>query len=154
MTALCHLPTPAGELVLIGDDEALTGVYFADGRRPSLDGMRAAETAPLAAAREQLGAYFAGALRDFDLPLRPAGTAFQHRVWTALRALPYGTTTTYGALALRLGTAPRAIGLANGRNPLSIVVPCHRLIGGAGALTGYAGGLERKRYLLELEGAL
>jgi methylated-DNA-[protein]-cysteine S-methyltransferase len=151
VTALVsRLATPLGELVLLGDEEALAGVWFADGRCPPLDGARTAD-APFAAAREQLAQWLAGERRAFDLPLRPAGTPFQHRVWALLAAIPYGATTTYGELARRLGTAPRAVGLANGRNPLSIVVPCHRVVGGDGALTGYAGGLERKRALLALE---
>ena len=146
----CRMVTPAGDLVLLGDEEALRGVYFADGRCPSLDGLRTADE-PFAAARAQLGEYFAGERRAFDLALAPSGTAFQQRVWAALQDIPYGTTRAYGALARELGTGPRAVGLANGSNPLSIVVPCHRLVGGSGALTGYGGGLERKRLLLELE---
>jgi methylated-DNA-[protein]-cysteine S-methyltransferase len=109
------------------------------------------DDAALAEARDQLEAWFAGERTSFDLPLRPGGTPFQQRVWAAVRAVPYGATSTYGALAAALATAPRAVGLANGRNPLSIVVPCHRLLGATGALTGYAGGLERKHALLELE---
>ena len=146
----CRMRTPAGELVLVGDEQALRGVYFADGRQPALDGLQTADE-PFAAARTQLGEYFAGERRAFELPLDPRGTAFQLRVWSALLQIPYGTTRAYGALARELGTGPRAVGLANGRNPLSIVVPCHRLVGGAGALTGYGGGLERKRFLLDLE---
>ena len=146
----CRLDTPAGELLLLGDEEALTGVFFLDGRRPSGDEARWAD-APFAAAREQLVAWFAGERTGFGLPLRPAGTPFQRRVWDELRAIPYGATRTYGDIARRLGTAPRAVGLANGRNPFSVVVPCHRLVGSGGALTGYAGGLERKRWLLAFE---
>ena len=146
----CRMRTPAGELVLVGDERALRGVYFTDGRRPPLEGLCTAD-APFAAARAQLAEYFAGERRVFDLPLDPRGTPFQLRVWSALRQIPYGTTRAYGALARELGTGPRAVGLANGRNPLSIVVPCHRLVGGSGALTGYGGGLERKRLLLDLE---
>jgi methylated-DNA-[protein]-cysteine S-methyltransferase len=103
--------------------------------------------------RAQLAEYFAGRRRDFDLPLAPAGTPFQQRVWQALRAIPYGRTESYGALAARLGQpgAGRAVGLANGQNPIAIVIPCHRVIGAGGALTGYGGGLERKRWLLALE---
>ena len=149
----CRMPTPAGELVLLGDERALRGVYFADGRRPALDDLERADE-PFADARAQLDEYFAGDRTAFDLDLDPAGTPFQRRVWDALRQIPYGTTRTYGALARELGSGPRAVGLANGRNPFSIVVPCHRIIGGGGALTGYAGGLERKRVLLELERAM
>jgi methylated-DNA-[protein]-cysteine S-methyltransferase len=146
----CRADTPLGELLLVGDEHLLRGVYFADGRRPPLDGCRSAE-APFAAAREQLAEWFAHARTSFDLPVEPGGTPFQRRVWTALAAVPYGTTRTYGDLAAELGTGPRAVGLANGRNPLSIVVPCHRLVGSTGALTGYGGGLERKRRLLDHE---
>ena len=151
----CRMATDAGELLLLGEEDGtLTGVFFADGRRPSDAGLRRADF-PFARAREQLREFLAGERRAFDLTLRPAGTPFQHRVWAALAEIPYGTTATYGELARRLGTAPRAVGLANGRNPLSIVVPCHRVVGARGTLTGYAGGLERKRTLLDLEaGAL
>lgn len=151
---IAHLfPTRLGEVVALGDAHALTGLYFTDGRRPEFAEMVARPTAPLTAAEEQLRAYLDGARRGFDLPLRPTGTPFQHRVWAALSAIPYGATRTYGDVAAELGTAPRAVGLANGRNPLSVVVPCHRLVGGTGALTGYAGGLQRKAALLALEGS-
>ena len=98
-------------------------------------------------------AYFTGELTEFDLPLAPTGTPFQSRVWAGLREIPYGVTLTYGELARRIGqpTASRAVGLANGKNPLSIIVPCHRVIGSDGSMTGYGGGLERKRFLLALE---
>jgi methylated-DNA-[protein]-cysteine S-methyltransferase len=147
---ICRMPTPVGELVLVGDERALRGVYFADGRHPPLDDLVPADE-PFAAARTQLDEYLAGERRAFDLALGLRGTPFQQRVWGALGRIPYGTTRTYGALARELGTGPRAVGLANGRNPLSIVVPCHRLVGGSGALTGYGGGLDRKRFLLDLE---
>ena len=106
--------------------------------------------------RAQLGEYFAGRRRTFDLPLTPEGTTFQCSVWMALRAIPYGATISYRALAERIGrpSAMRAVGAANGRNPLPIVVPCHRVIGADGSLTGFGGGLPTKRFLLELEGAL
>lgn len=146
-------PTRLGEVVALGDDDALTALSFTDGRCPPFADLVAAPTGPLAAAEEQLCAYLDGARRGFDLPLRPTGTPFQHRVWAALAQIPYGTTRTYGDIAAELGTAPRAVGLANGRNPLSVVVPCHRLVGGSGALTGYAGGLQRKAALLTLEGS-
>jgi methylated-DNA-[protein]-cysteine S-methyltransferase len=154
-----HITTvqsPIGELTLASDGEALTGLYMADQRhRPELPAADRDDDAVLAAAREQLAEYFAGQRHAFDLPLRPAGTPFQRAVWDALREIPYGETAGYGELARRLGRpgAARAVGLANGRNPIAIVVPCHRVIGAAGALTGYGGGLERKRYLLELERA-
>jgi methylated-DNA-[protein]-cysteine S-methyltransferase len=152
-----HITTvdsPIGELTLASDGEGLTGLYMTDQRhRPELPAADGDDDAVLAAAREQLTEYFAGERRDFDLPLKPAGTPFQRAVWEALREIPYGETAGYGELAQRLGRpgAARAVGLANGRNPIAIVVPCHRVIGAAGALTGYGGGLERKRYLLELE---
>jgi methylated-DNA-[protein]-cysteine S-methyltransferase len=152
-----HITTvesPIGELTLASDGEALTGLYMTDQRhRPELPAADGDDDAVLAAARAQLAEYFAGERREFDLPLKPAGTPFQRAVWEALRDIPYGETAGYGELANRLGRpgAARAVGLANGRNPIAIVVPCHRVIGAAGALTGYGGGLERKRYLLELE---
>ena len=106
-------------------------------------------------AAAQLRAYFAGELREFDLPLAPRGTVFQRQVWTAVSAIPYGSTATYAEIAAAIGrpSACRAVGAANGRNPLPLIVPCHRVIGAAGALTGYGGGLERKRSLLDLEAA-
>jgi len=106
-------------------------------------------------AADQLRAYFAGKLREFDLPLAPRGTPFQLSVWDAVSAIPYGSTATYAEIAAAVGrpSACRAVGAANGRNPLPVIVPCHRVIGAAGALTGYGGGLERKRFLLDLEAA-
>jgi methylated-DNA-[protein]-cysteine S-methyltransferase len=125
------------------------------------DDLEAADDSPdepvLAAARAQLDEYFAGERTSFELPVRLEGSVWEQRVWAELRAIPYGETTTYGALALRLGApgAARAVGSANGRNPVGIVVPCHRVIGAGGALTGYAGGVARKAGLLDLErGAL
>jgi methylated-DNA-[protein]-cysteine S-methyltransferase len=106
---------------------------------------------PFASAASQLEAYFAGELTDFDLPLAPAGTAFQLRVWSALRTIPFGRTWSYAELARQVGSASRAVGLANGKNPIGLIIPCHRVIGSDGSLTGYGGGLDRKRYLLELE---
>jgi methylated-DNA-[protein]-cysteine S-methyltransferase len=146
----CRVETPAGELVLLGDEQALHGVSFTDGRCPPFENARCAD-APFAIAREQLGEYFAGARRTFTLTVAAAGTDFQWRVREALTRIRHGETRTYGAVARELGTAPRAVGLANARNPLCIVVPCHRLVGRAGALTGYAGGVDRKRFLLDLE---
>jgi methylated-DNA-[protein]-cysteine S-methyltransferase len=148
------IASPVGDLLLISDGERLRGLHMQDGRRPrhvEPDWLGAVE--PFAGAREQLGEYFAGERTEFDLPLAPEGTPFQERVWRALRAIPYGQTASYGDLADRIGqpTASRAVGLANGRNPISIIVPCHRVIGASGKLTGYAGGIERKRFLLELE---
>jgi len=146
------LTTPIGELLLIAaDDGALTGVHL-PGRHGDTTGAER-DDAALAPARAQLTQYFAGERTGFDLPLRPAGGPFQQRVWEALLDIPYGETASYGELARRLGApgAARAVGAANGRNPIAIVVPCHRVIGASGALTGYAGGLERKRALLDLE---
>jgi methylated-DNA-[protein]-cysteine S-methyltransferase len=143
-----------GPLTLTADGEALTGVYMEDHRhRPALPPAGAPGCAVLAEAAAQLHEYLAGRRRAFALPLRAEGTPFQGAVWAALEAIPYGTTISYGELARRVGRpgAARAAGLANGRNPLSIVVPCHRVIGAGGALTGYGGGLERKRALLALE---
>ena len=127
----------------------LTGLYMQDGRRPvavpGAPGSATPSRSPSCAS--QLGEYFAGDRREFDLPLAPAGSEFQRRVWEALREIPYGETESYGELAERIGHpgSARAVGAANGRNPISIVVPCHRVIGASGSLTGYAGGLERKR---------
>jgi len=158
MTQTFHtaMPSPVGELLLVGDGERLSGLHMQGGRRPGAVGpewRRADE--PFAAARDQLEEYFAGERETFDLPLAPRGSGFQAEVWRALTRIPYGGTTTYGELARTLGhpTAARAVGAANGANPLSIVIPCHRVIGADGGLTGYAGGVERKRYLLALEGA-
>ncbi|WP_245941613.1 methylated-DNA--[protein]-cysteine S-methyltransferase [Vallicoccus soli] len=154
------LPSPVGDLLVAAGDDGLRAVLFTPHRHPPADRgtWRSDDAHPvLRTASEQLAAYFAGDLRAFDLPLAPRGSAFQLRVWEALRSIPYGGTASYGDLARRLGApgAARAVGLANGRNPLSIVVPCHRVVGARGTLTGYAGGLERKRALLDLEaGAL
>ena len=141
------IETPIGPLTLQADEAAVTAIRFgADG---------AQDASPLLdAAEAQLREYFAGARRTFDLPLAPHGTAFQQRVWTALRAIPYGETRTYGELAAAIGSpnASRAVGMANHRNPIPIIIPCHRVIGANGTLTGYAGGLEIKRRLLALEG--
>jgi methylated-DNA-[protein]-cysteine S-methyltransferase len=148
--------SPIGELLLVGDGEALHGLYMQEGPRPRQvgAGWKDAEE-PFEAAREQLGQYFAGERVEFDLELRAAGSPFQRRVWSALGEIPYGDTISYGELARRIDPPgdPRAVGAANGRNPISIVVPCHRVIGADGTLTGYGGGIERKRFLLELEAA-
>lgn len=153
-TFYATMDSPIGELLLLGDGVALTGIHMQIRKYGPQreDGWRH-EPAQFSSAREQLSAYFAGALERFDLALAPAGTAFQQAVWTALMDIPYGATETYGALARRIGqpTASRAVGLANGRNPISIVIPCHRVIGSTGSLTGYGGGIERKRWLLAHE---
>lgn len=148
--------SPLGELLLVGEGDALGGLYLQEGRRPqgvSPHWARAEE--PFAEAIEQLEQYFEGSRREFELALCPTGSAFQRRVWAALREIPYGGTASYGEIARRVGapSAPRAVGVANAQNPLCIVVPCHRVIGADGSLTGYAGGTERKRLLLELEAA-
>jgi methylated-DNA-[protein]-cysteine S-methyltransferase len=149
------LESPIGRLLLTCDGEALTGVFM-DLQRPpqDMDGVEDASVDPLPGAVQQLNEYFAGTRREFLLPLRMHGTAFQRRVWQRLTEIPYGTTWSYGQLARRIGNpkASRAVGLANGRNPISILVPCHRVIGADGSLTGYGGGLERKRWLLAHEG--
>ncbi len=147
-------PSPVGDLVVVGDGEAVTGIHFAAHTAPDPGWVPGPDPGGLLAeAMAQLAAYFAGERRDFDLPLAPAGTAFQRRVWEALRAIPYGGTTSYGELAAAVGhpSSARAVGAANGANPLAIVVPCHRVVGADGTLTGYAGGLEAKRRLLDLE---
>lgn len=155
MTTYSTIDSPLGELLLVGGDDGLQGLYLPGhrrGRTPSA-GWRRHDGAFIETAA-QLRAYFAGRLDVFDLPLAPAGTPFQLEVWSALRAIPYGRTETYGGLARRLGRhsgAARAVGLANGRNPISIVVPCHRVVGTSGSLTGYAGGLAAKERLLALE---
>lgn len=152
-TIYTTFPSPIGELVLTASDTALTGVHFrATDRAEWVRG----ENAILADATKQLTEYFARSRTAFDLPLDASGTAFEQQVWELLRGIPYGSTTSYGALARRLGdpTASRAVGAANGKNPIPIVVPCHRVIGSNGQLTGFGGGLDRKRWLLEHEGAL
>jgi len=153
----CHVSTPVGELLLAGDGTSLRLVAFPKGPRPQKPeaGWERSET-PFRDALSQLKGYFAGTLRRFDLPLAPEGTAFQKLVWQALLTIPYGETLSYGGLAQRIGkpTASRAVGAANGRNPIPIIIPCHRVIGAAGSLTGFGGGLSTKRKLLELEGAL
>jgi len=145
--------SPVGDLLLTSDGTAITGVYFAPHDNLPLDLWVDEPDAVLTDAVAQLDAYFAGERTDFDLDLRPTGTEFQLRVWQALRDIPYGETISYGELARRVGnpSASRAVGLANGRNPISIVVPCHRVIGADGSLTGYGGGMDRKRLLLDLE---
>lgn len=153
-TAYAVVPSPVGDLTLSGTAGAITGCWFDGHAKPTdLGEDLARDDACFAEAAAQLDAYFAGRLRRFDLPLAPSGTDFQLRVWEQLRAIPYGETRSYGQLADALGSpgASRAVGLANGRNPLSIIVPCHRVIGANGSLTGFAGGVERKRLLLDLE---
>lgn len=150
--------TTLGDLTLVASEGALTGVYFphhwVTPERSVLGGQVPADTDPvLSSAATQLGEYLAGQRRSFDLPTALRGDAFQQRVWALLEEIPYGGTLTYGEIAERLGDVAlaRTVGRAVGHNPLSIVVPCHRVVGKNGALTGYAGGLKRKRALLELE---
>ena len=154
-----EIPSPLGPLVLRGTTRGLTGLYMRDHRHGPMESERAGwprDDALFADARAQLDEYFAGTRTAFDLPLDHdalGGTAFQRRVWSALSEIAYGETISYGELARRIGqpAAVRAVGLANGRNPVSIIVPCHRVIGANGTLTGYGGGMDRKRRLLDLE---
>ncbi|GLY76134.1 methylated-DNA--[protein]-cysteine S-methyltransferase [Actinoallomurus iriomotensis] len=146
--------SPIGPLTLVGADGALTGVYMDRQRyRPEPETFGDRDDVPFTEAARQLEEYFAGTRTRFDLPLAPAGTPFQRQVWEALQVIPYGQTVSYGQLADRLGrpAAARAVGFANGHNPISIIVPCHRVVGSNGDLTGYGGGLERKRRLLDFE---
>jgi len=156
--AVDRLATPLGPTLLVAAGDALCGLYFAGQKYepvPAADWQRCPDAPVLRAAREQLAAYFAGGLQRFDLPLAPAGTAFQRSVWTAIAGVPWGATIAYRELAVRAGhpAGVRAVGAAVGRNPLSVVIPCHRIVGADGSLTGYAGGLDRKRALLALEAA-
>ena len=156
VTQYAILPSPLGPLLLTGAGAALTGLYLTahQGRPEIAAAWQRADDAPLfVQASAQLHGYFAATLHNFDLPLRPIGTPFQQAVWQALQQIPYGQTLSYSELAARLGraNASRAVGLANGRNPLAILVPCHRVIGASGALTGYGGGVARKAWLLAHE---
>jgi methylated-DNA-[protein]-cysteine S-methyltransferase len=149
-----YLDTPIGELLLAGDDDVLCLVGFPEGsmrKDPEPDWIY--NEKPLAAARQQLAEYFAGERREFDLSLRLSGTEFQMSVLRALQQIPYGETTSYAEIAERIGRpkAVRAVGAANGRNPIPIIVPCHRVIGSHGELTGFGGGLDTKEALLRLE---
>jgi methylated-DNA-[protein]-cysteine S-methyltransferase len=148
--------SPIGELLLLGDGHALHGLWMRSGRTAVARPGWTRASGPFEEARGQLDEYFAGRRLAFDLPLAMAGTPFQVRVWRALLEIPYGETTTYGELARQVRPgggwqAARAVGAANGRNPIAVVVPCHRVVGADGSLTGYGGGLERKRFLLDLE---
>ena len=155
-TWMTTFESPLGPLLLMSDGTSLTGLHTDnDKHRPAVrpDWIRDDNVAPFAQTIAQLRAYFAGDLAEFDLPLAPQGTAFQMTVWRELRNIPYGETISYAELARRIGrpTASRAVGHSNARNPISIIVPCHRVIGADHSLTGYAGGLDRKRTLLEHE---
>jgi methylated-DNA-[protein]-cysteine S-methyltransferase len=146
------LDSPLGEIAVAGDGDAVTGLWFTpppallDAERDDVGFGRVAR---------QLDEYFAGRRREFDVPVRLDGSPFERRVWREVRAIPYGQTASYGEIARRIGRpgAARAVGLANARNPVCVIVPCHRVVGADGSLTGYSGGLERKRALLTLEGA-
>jgi methylated-DNA-[protein]-cysteine S-methyltransferase len=156
MTALQYrtIDSPVGPLTLAGVGSTLMHLRMTDQtHEPDRSGWQPAPVGAFADAVEQLDAYFSGGLTEFDVDLDIQGTDFQHRVWAALRTIPYGETRNYGAIAAQIGkpAASRAVGLANGRNPVSIIVPCHRVVGSTGSLTGYGGGLERKRILLALE---
>jgi methylated-DNA-[protein]-cysteine S-methyltransferase len=155
MTWFCEIASPVGRLLLSGGEDALTGISFRGGSRAAAfsSGWKH-DRGPFREAIAQLEAYFAGERREFDLPLAPEGTPFQREVWKMLQRIPYGETLSYGELARRLGRpagASRAVGAANGRNPIPIVIPCHRVIGSNGSLTGFGGGLVVKRRLLALE---
>ncbi|MFI8230665.1 methylated-DNA--[protein]-cysteine S-methyltransferase [Streptomyces sp. NPDC085900] len=146
--------SPYGPLTLVAEDGTLCGLYMTDQRhRPAQETFGDRDDTLFDEAQEQLKAYFAGELKEFTLQLRLHGTPFQRTVWDQLRRIPYGETRTYGELADALGNsgASRAVGLANGRNPIGIIVPCHRVVGADGSLTGYGGGLPRKRRLLDFE---
>jgi|SRR5579864_147689 len=151
------ISSPIGDLLLVGDADALHGVYFQSGPHPHKpDKDWQAGDKPFKETIHQLKAYFAGRLQRFDLPLEPQGTEFQMQVWRALRTIPYGKTWSYGQLAerVRRPKASRAVGAANGQNPIPVIIPCHRVIGADGSLTGFGGGLPIKRKLLAIEGAL
>ena len=151
MTTICHTyyPSPLGNLLLTADGASLTALKF-DAEDEAIGPEDARRFRTITG---QLDEYFAGDRKEFEIDIRLDGSAFQVRVWNALRTIPYGTTTSYGEIARRVGqpSGPRAVGLANGRNPVAIIVPCHRVIGANGSLTGYGGGLDRKRFLLDLE---
>jgi methylated-DNA-[protein]-cysteine S-methyltransferase len=144
------MPSPVGELLIAGTDDGIACIHMQPAS-PQPQWVR--DDDALKAAVDQLQAYFAGTLTTFELPLAPEGSQFQRRVWSALRDIPYGQTESYGTIAERIGHpgAARAVGRANSQNPIAIVVPCHRVIGSTGQLTGYAGGMERKQALLDLE---
>ena len=153
------IDSPVGSLTLVAEEGAIVGLYMDLQRhRPDDDELGAPdpqgrEAALFKAAADQLDAYFAGELTGFTLPLAPRGSEFQQRVWAALQEIPYGHTESYGELAERIGSpgGARAVGLANGKNPIGIIIPCHRVVGADGSLTGYGGGLDRKKQLLDLE---
>lgn len=148
-----RVESPIGDILIEGDDDSITRLGRIGGGYDSEAWVSVDRFAAIKEAAQQLDAYWSGELFDFDLSLTPGGTPFQNKVWTALRTIPYGKTASYGDIARKIGspTASRAVGAANGRNPIAIVVPCHRVIGANGTLTGYAGGLDMKRELLAHE---
>jgi methylated-DNA-[protein]-cysteine S-methyltransferase len=149
--------SPIGPLRLVAEEGAIVAVIMEEpGCEPGAPARDGRDEPLLARAREQLAAWFAGERTQFDLPLRPEGTPFQLAVWRELQAIPFGETRSYGQIAVRVGqpSASRAVGAANGRNPIAVIVPCHRVIGASGALVGYGGGMERKRWLLDHERAV
>jgi methylated-DNA-[protein]-cysteine S-methyltransferase len=150
-TYFSQFPSPLGDLLLVSDGEALTGLHMADGAAPGPDWLR--DDGMFKEVRAQLTEYLAGERRTFDLPLRLMGTTFQRRVWDELLRIPFGETISYAELARRVGQpgAARAVGSANGRNPIGLIIPCHRVIAADGGLGGYGGGLDRKRWLLRHE---
>ena len=156
MKYFTHVESPLGTMLLVSNGSSLTGLYFVGQKyvaQPAEDWIQSEVSQPFPVAKRQLDEYFAGERRAFDLPLSFEGTPFQQRVWRAIATIPCGETISYGALARSLG-APRSVraaGAATGRNPISLVVPCHRVVGSDGSLTGYAGGMDRKRRLLALE---
>ncbi|WP_323379318.1 methylated-DNA--[protein]-cysteine S-methyltransferase [Streptomyces durbertensis] len=146
--------SPIGPLTLVATEGVLSAVYMSEHRhRPPVETFGRPDAAAFERVTAELAEYFAGERTEFSVPVRAAGTEFQRTVWAELRKIPYGRTITYGELAARIGrpSAARAVGAANGRNPVSVIVPCHRVVGGGGSLTGYAGGLARKERLLALE---
>jgi methylated-DNA-[protein]-cysteine S-methyltransferase len=156
-TYYCHIDSPLGQLTAAGDGRLLSGLYLPEHKGwLGPDASARHDDKPFGEVRKQLAECFAGERQAFDLPLKLLGTAFQLRVWQELARIPFGETITYAQLAERVGNskASRAVGAANGRNPISIIVPCHRVIGASGTLTGYAGGVERKRWLLGHERAV
>ena len=153
-TYYTYMESPIGSLLLAGDGDSLQQVGFPGGKtRRRHEAGWVEDAGRFTAAIEQLRGYFAGEIHQFDLPLTPSGTGFQRKVWSALRGIPYGETRSYGELAGEVGNrkASRAVGAANGRNPIPVIIPCHRVIGSNGELTGFGGGLETKRFLLKLE---
>ena len=153
MVYCCFCHTPLGRMLLAQEEEELILVEF---DAALLKNWQQADTPLLVQAKAQLSEYFAGTRQEFTLPLSPKGTPFQQKVWAALQTIPYGQTRSYGEIARQIGSpkAARAVGMANHHNPIAILIPCHRVVGQNGALTGYAGGLERKKALLQLEGCL